>query len=83
MNIYQMYEKNGNQCGFCVVRDSWGRIYAKVTSIAGQTSGPLKGRPPYYGNPRVTMDVYNNDGTIQKENQVLSCPGNYTYRPKQ
>jgi hypothetical protein len=79
-NIYQMYEANGNKAGFFVRRNSWGCIYAQVTTIAGQTEGLLLGKPPYYGNPPVTMDVFNNDGSIQSTNQQLSCPGTYAYK---
>lgn len=80
LNIYQMYEKQGNKVGFFVVRDSWANIYAKVTSVGGKQQGPLKGKPPYYGNPVVKMDVYNKNGTIQKTDQLLSCPGTYAYK---
>jgi hypothetical protein len=79
-NIYQMYEANGNKAGFYVRRNSWSAVYACVTSVAGRTEGSLVVKPPYFGNPPVTMDVFNNDGTIRSTNQILSCPGNYTYK---
>lgn len=79
-NIYQMYEANGNRAGFFVRRDSWTSIYAQVKTVAGQSEGPLIGKPPYYGNPKVTMDVFNNDGTVQGTNQELTCPGTYAYK---
>ena len=78
-NIFQMYVANGNKAGFYVRRDSWSTIYARVVTIDGRTEGPLRGRPPYYGDPTVTMDVFYNDGSRQKSNQMLSCPGTYTY----
>ncbi|MBB3208936.1 hypothetical protein FHS27_004770 [Rhodopirellula rubra] len=78
-NIYQMYHDNGDTAGFFVRRDSWSTIIAKVVSIDGQESGELPGKPPYHGNPPVLMTVYNNDGTIQKEAETMSCPGTYAY----
>lgn len=85
-NIYQMYEANNNKAGFYVRRDSWSTIYARVATVAGRTEGPLQGKPPYYGNSPVTMDVFNNNGSVQGTNQPLSCPGTYAYKrfePKQ
>lgn len=79
-NIYQMYVENGNKAGFFVRRDSWSRIYACVTRVAGLKEGELRGEPPYFGNPTVEMDVYANDGTLQKSGEELSCPGTYAYK---
>ena len=89
MNIYQMYEINNNEAGFWVIRDSWGKTVAKVTMIGKQTSGKLKGRPPYYNNPTVFCELYDLDtGNIiqnkleyyQKDGRTtISSPGTYTY----
>lgn len=79
-NIYQMYEANGNKAGFFVRRNSWGNTYARVATVAGSTEGPLPGNPPYYGNPPVTMDVFNDDGSLKGTDQELSCPGTYSYK---
>jgi len=78
-NIYQMYAANGNRAGFYVRRNSWAQTYARVVAVDGREAGPLSGRPPYYGNPPVTMDVYNWDGTVRAVAQPLSCPGTYGY----
>jgi len=78
-NIYQMYQDNGDSAGFFVRRDSWSTVVAKVLSIDGMETGTLAGKPPYHGNPPVLMAVYNNDGTIQKESEVMSCPGTDAY----
>jgi hypothetical protein len=78
-NIYQMYVANGNRAGFYVRRANWTGTYARVVSVAGRESGPLRGRPPYFGNPPVTMDVYNLDGTVRARGQELLSPGNRSY----
>jgi hypothetical protein len=80
-NIYQMYVANGNRAGFYVRRNSWAGTYAQVVTVSGREAGPLSGRPPYYGDSPVTMDVYNLDGTVRAVAQQLSCPGTYTYAP--
>lgn len=74
MNIYQMYVNNGNKAGFRVRRDSWARTRtALILSVDGKSSGKLKGRPPYYGDPPVIGDL---DGVGEIK---ISCPGSYTY----
>jgi hypothetical protein len=81
MNVYEMYEENGNRAGFCIVRNTWGNTVARVLSIAGQAEGPLNGRPPYFGNPVVLVDILDaKTGFLKAENQVLSCPGTSAYR---
>lgn len=79
MNIYEIYEQNGQKAGFYVKRKSWHTIYAKVLSIAGKISGPLKGKPPYYDNPVVTVDVYHTNGRLRNSNMSLYCPGSPSY----
>lgn len=68
MNVYEMYVANGNSAGFLVKRKNW-RSPVRVVSIGGQSSGPLVGTPPYYGNPVVL--IYGG--------KVLSCPGTFQY----
>lgn len=76
MNIYGMYFANGKKVGFWIQRDSWGSTCAKVLAV-----GPIKGPPPYYGDPTVIADLYDlPTGTIKDKNVEISCPGNYTYR---
>lgn len=76
MNVYGMYQENGRQAGFWIVRDTWGNTCAKVVEV-----GTLKGRPPYYGNPDVYVDIYDiHSGKLQEAHVLLSCPGTYSYR---
>ena len=58
-----MYYKNDKSVGFFVTRQNWRRsLVARVISIAGQTSGPLKGlgRYPYFDLARdqVFVEMY-------------------------
>lgn len=76
-NLYQLYERNGYRCPFRVERATWGNTVATVKSIGGQTSGPLKGRGPYWGNPDVVADV---SGAWVQADAVLPCPGTYRWR---
>lgn len=79
-NVYQMYVANGNRAGFCVRRSNWmPGNYARVVSVDGHESGPLNGRAPYFDSPTVLVDFCNADGTVSARDQVLSCPGNYSY----
>ena len=73
-----MYEAFGNRAGFYVRRDSWSRAYALVISVQGKKSGPLEGKPPYYGNPSVIANIYGFLNGDQK-GVALSCPGTYAY----
>lgn len=43
MNIFEMYYKNDKKTDFWVIRDSWKNTIARVVSISGTESGPLKG----------------------------------------
>ena len=79
MNIYQMYIANGERAGFHVRRDSWSSIYAEVKAIGGIAEGPLTGMPPYFGNPPVIADVYDNNGLLKQAAAVLSGPGTFAY----
>ena len=80
MNIYQMYAHCGYRVGFWIVRDSWGNTLAHVTEIEGITDGQkLKGRSPYYGNPKVFASFYNTSGKLLNERSEVSCPGTYAY----
>jgi hypothetical protein len=73
MNIYQMYVEHNKKPGFWIRRTTWGNTCAKVTSV-----GPLKGRPPYYGNPEVLADVFNiHAGTLVEKDAVVPVPGTY------
>jgi hypothetical protein len=81
MNIYQMYEYNGDRAGFWVRRDTWGNTIAKVVLIGALTEGKLPGRAPYYGNPPVQVEIYNlHSGERLDYGDVLRCPGTGSYR---
>lgn len=73
-NIYQMYVANGNKAGFWVKRNSWSWQIALITSIGGQTNGPLGGSPPYFNNQKVRGKM----GGKGREVEILS-PGTYGY----
>lgn len=86
LNIYQMYVRNGYQCGFWVKRNSWSKNIARVTSIAGQFEGPLEGDPPYFKNPKVQAEVFHEQtgrmNWVSGESgrqQILTCAGTYGY----
>lgn len=79
LNVYEMYNINGHKTGFKIVRKSWRNIYAIVKTINGQSDGKLKGLYPYYSGQDVIVDIYNNDGTIQQQDQILRCPGTGGY----
>jgi len=51
MNIYGMFVANERRVPFWVTK--WGAQVLRVTGV-----GELRGRPPYYGNPRVTGTVF-------------------------
>jgi len=76
LNVYGLYFANNKKTGFWIQRDTWVNICAKVTHIDS-----FKGPPPYYGNPKVTADIYELfTGIMKSSNVEISCPGNYTYR---
>ena len=73
-----MYKENNYKFGFFVVRDSWTTVKAKITGIENVTEGAkIKGRHPYYGNPKVKAEFYKN-GTFQKVG-FISCAGTFSY----
>ena len=81
MNVYEMYVANGNRTGFWVQRDSWGNSVAMVLLIGGQKEGPLRCKPPYFGNPAVVMDLYDcRTRQLVSKNADLSCPGTFAYQ---
>ncbi len=74
LNIYQMYGANGNRAGFWVQRNSWSWKTALVTSVGGQTEGPLEGDPPYFKNQRVMGKMGGMGGEFE-----ITSPGTYGY----
>lgn len=80
MNVYEMYQANGNKAGFWIRRDNWGRIVAKVLKVGGKERGALPGKAPYFGNPAVlAVFVESASGQVKDQSQV-SCPGTGAYR---
>lgn len=81
INLYQMYEENGNKAGFWVRRNTWGNFCARVISIGEQKEGKLPGRAPYHGNPPVAAEFFNlHDGSPARwDDTHIRCPGTYTY----
>jgi hypothetical protein len=60
---------------FWVVRQTWGKTVARVVHVDKLTTPA-----PYYGNPKVLMDLYDiESGALQKQNEPLSCPGTSQY----
>lgn len=72
MNVFEMYYKNGKKIDFWIMRDSWRNVVARVVSIAGFESGPLKGlgRFPYFNDAKesVYAEIYE---IIEMENRVV------------
>ena len=89
MNIYQIYLKNNLKIGFWVKKYTWENFIAKIISIDGVVEGEkIKGKHPYYNNPKVIAKFYkavvNSNDEICKLNFVeekeLSSAGNYSYK---
>ena len=73
-----MYHDNNCLFGFYVTRDSWASWRkAKVMSIEGVTEGKkIKGREPYYNNPKVTLNA---DWITPCGKMIIATGGNYTW----
>lgn len=71
-NIYQMYVANGNKVGFWVQRNSWSWKTALITSIGGQTEGPLEGNAPYFKSQKVMGKMGGTDHEFE-----ITSPGTY------
>jgi hypothetical protein len=88
-----MYHLNGCRYGFFVKRNTWGRIIAKIIEIDGVVEGDrIKGRDPYYNNPKVKAEFYRVEGARYISNPIdycisdsfdnvneISCPGTWAY----
>lgn len=77
MNVYQIYIENGCHTGFYIQRDTWGKTIFLVESIGGKTSGPLKGKAPYFDNPPVKGKYFDLNKQPKQDlfGKDLSCPG--------
>ena len=71
MNVYEMIVENKGP-GFWVWRTTWGKTIARIVGNA-----PLEGKPPYFNNPKVIIDVYSLDGSLKGELSEMSAPGTY------
>lgn len=83
-NIYQLYLQNGLKCPFIVKRANWVKTAFVVETIGGNPSGPLKGSPPYHGNPLVFGHYINPEtGELVADRSAkdgsLSCPGSFQW----
>lgn len=73
MNIYQMYCNHWQQPGFWVARTPWVGTVAKIKRV-----GKLLGKPPYFGNPKVTATVYHRrTGEVLDDNFEISSAGTF------
>ncbi len=76
MNVYQMWvESQAKNQDLWVVRNSWGNTVARIVEV-----GEFKGSAPYFGNPKVTADIYDDRGNLKSMSADLSCPGTYGYK---
>ncbi len=72
-NVYQMWESNGLQVGFWVTRTTWSGKVARVTRI-----GEPKGPAPYFGNPKVHADLYDErNGRLIESGMEITAAGTY------
>ena len=73
MNVYEMFVANGEQVGFWLTRTTWRDLCARVTFV-----GKFKGPAPYFGNPRVSGDLfYLRSGQLKQANADIPSPGTY------
>lgn len=73
LNVFQMYEANARQPGFWIRRTTWGTSCARIVEV-----GPLKGPPPYYGNPKVYADIHDlTTGALIEARAKIPVPGTY------
>jgi len=83
LNIFQMYQRNGDRAGFWVRRNSWGSwSFAQVLTVQGRELGPLAGVGPYFNddrglNPIVEARIWYRGAVGVLE--ALSGPGTYAY----
>jgi hypothetical protein len=70
-NIYEWIVEN-NGPGFWIRRTTWSGTIAQVI-----TPETLHGKPPYYGSPKVTMDLYRPDGTLYARGVRNDTAGTY------
>lgn len=70
-NVFQMIDDSGG-VGLWVRRTTWDASVARIIGM-GAPSGP----PPYYGSPKVVMDVYSLDGDLRDALAHLTTPGTY------
>ena len=82
LNVFDMYEANGNRVGFWIRRDTWGNTVARVISVAGAASGPLpkkEGARYPDGRPKVIAEFYDVRTWEQMNESEVSSPGTFAY----
>ena len=73
LNVYEIWMAgNGAPEGVWIKRTTWSSVCARITSI-----GPVKGPAPYFGNPRVTADLFFLDGTLKQRSIDIPAPGTF------
>lgn len=70
-NVFQMIHDAGG-VGIWVRRTTWDATIARIVGMSAP-SGPA----PYFGSPKVVMDVFTLDGTSRDELAHLSTPETY------
>ena len=80
LNVYEMYVANGNRCGFWVARDSLDGMVMRVDLVGAKASGALEGEGPYFGNPKVKVSFFGEDGSVRPEYWGGFLPGAGTYK---
>ncbi|MDO8330871.1 MAG: hypothetical protein Q7T36_10430 [Fluviicoccus sp.] len=74
VNIFQMYYANGKKAGFWVMRDSWKHLVARVVSVSGIESGPLKGlgRFPFFNEAK--------EAVYAETYELIKTEGGYLFK---
>jgi len=73
VNVYEIWMA-GKEApeGVWITRTTWASVCARIASV-----GPAKGPAPYYGNPKVTADLYFLDGTLKQRSIDIPAPGTF------
>lgn len=87
LNIYEQYYQAGLKYGFFLRGSTW-RSIGQVLFIVGVQEGEnLKGKPPYFNNPKVIVKLYfaNSIGEISPSTKYrvikIYDGGTYRYQP--
>ena len=80
-NIFEMYTANGHCADFFVHHEGWqSGTVARIVAVGGRHLGPLRGKPPYFNNPRVSMEIAYEKALLRVAHPgFLKSPGTYRY----